>query len=150
MPFLKDRNVAHLGYIVRLPNRSEVKLQTPADLTGKLIEQSVKGLATLPRETRRWLESAKQAEADLRPLARLQNPGSQATYTGHMIRFVCFYLYIIADEKSRVDENLSHGSQAVDSSSEASSKGSGVKSRYNDSDNANLAGFLYFYYYFLP
>ena len=33
---------------------------------------------------------------------------------------------------------------------EASSKGSGVKSRYNDSDNANLAGFLYFYYYFLP
>lgn len=65
LPFLKDQNLAHLGYIARLPDRSEVKLQTAADLTGNLIEQSIKGLAFLPRETRRWLISAKQAEADL-------------------------------------------------------------------------------------
>jgi hypothetical protein len=64
LPFLKGRNLAYLGYVARLPDRSEVKLQTAADLTEKLIKRSVKGLATLPQETRRWLRSAKQAEAD--------------------------------------------------------------------------------------
>lgn len=67
-----------------------------------------------------------------------------------MIRIVCFYLRIIANEKSRVDEHSSHGSQAIDSSSEASSKGSSTESGYNDNDNTNLAGYLYLYYYFLP
>jgi hypothetical protein len=50
---LKGRNLAHLGYITRLPDRSKVKLQVAAELTEKLIKQSVGGLATLPRETRR-------------------------------------------------------------------------------------------------
>jgi hypothetical protein len=137
---LKGRNLAHLGYIARLPDRSEVKLQVAAELTKKLIEQSVGGLATLPRETRRWLRSAKQAEADQRLLARLQNPESQATYTGYMVRFVCFYLRIIADEESRVDEYLSQRSQVVDSSDEASSEDSGTESEYDDSDkDVNLA-----------
>jgi hypothetical protein len=76
LPFLKGRNLAHLGYTARLPDRNEAKLQLAAELTEKLIEQSVRGLATLLRETRRWLRSAKQAEADQRPLARLQNPES--------------------------------------------------------------------------
>jgi hypothetical protein len=140
LPFLKGRNRAHLGYVARLPDRSEVKLRTAADLTEKSIEQSVKGLATLLRETRRWLRSAKQAEADQRPLARLQNPESQATYAGYIIRFVCFYLRIIADEESRVDEFLSQGSQLVDSSDEESSEDSGTESEYDDSDNDNNAG----------
>lgn len=51
--FLKGRNLAHLGYVARLPDRNEVKLQLVAELTEALIEQSVRGLATLPRETRR-------------------------------------------------------------------------------------------------
>lgn len=55
LPFLKGRNLAYLGYIAHLPDRSEAKLRTAADLTENLIEQSVKSLATLPRETRRWL-----------------------------------------------------------------------------------------------
>jgi hypothetical protein len=62
--FLKGRNLAHLGYTARLPDRSEVKLQLAAELMEKLIEHCVKGLATLLRETRRWLHSAKQAEVD--------------------------------------------------------------------------------------
>jgi len=85
LPFLKGRNLAHLGYVARLPDRNEAKLQRAADVTGKLIEQGVRGLASLPRETRRWLRSAKQAEADQRPLARMQNPESQATYTNYMV-----------------------------------------------------------------
>jgi hypothetical protein len=140
LPFLKGRNLTYLGYIACLPDRSKAKLQTAADLTENLIEQSVKSLATLPRETQRWLRSAKQAEADQRPLARLQNPESQATYAGYIIRFVCFYLRIIADEESRVDEFLSQGSQLVDSSNEESSEDSGTESEYDDSDNDNNAG----------
>jgi hypothetical protein len=139
LPFLKGRNLAHMGYIARLPDRSEVKLQTVAELTEKLIEQSVKGLATLPRETRRWLRSAKLTEVDQRPLARLQNPESQATYAGYMIRFVCFYLRIIADEERRVDEFLSQRSQVADSGDEASSEEAGTESEYNDNDN-NASG----------
>jgi hypothetical protein len=48
---LKGCNLAYLGYIARLPDCSEVKLQVAAKLTEKLIEQSVRGLATLPQET---------------------------------------------------------------------------------------------------
>jgi hypothetical protein len=62
--FLKGRNLAHLGYTARLPDRSEVKLQLAAKLIEKLIEHCVKGLATLLQETQRWLHSAKQAEVD--------------------------------------------------------------------------------------
>ncbi|KAI1668018.1 hypothetical protein L13192_07154 [Pyrenophora tritici-repentis] len=101
---LKDRNLAHLGYQVRLPDRSEAKLQRAAKLTEQLIEKGVKGLSTLPRETRRWLRSAQQSEIDQRPLARLQNAESQATYTNYVVRFVCYYLRIISDEESRLEE----------------------------------------------
>jgi hypothetical protein len=91
LTFFEGRNLAHLGHQARLPDRNEVKRQAAAELTERLIEKCVKGLATLPRETRRWLRSAKQAQADQRPLARLQNPESQATYAGYIVRFVCFY-----------------------------------------------------------
>jgi hypothetical protein len=101
-------------------------------LTERLIEKCVKGLATLPQETRRWLRSAKQAEADQRPLARLQNPESQATYTGYIVRFVCFYLRIIADEERRVDEYQSQRERVVDSSGTDS-----AGSEYDDSDDNN-------------
>ena len=104
LSFLQGRNLAHLGYQARLPDRNEAKLQLAAKLTEELIEKSVRGLATLPQETRRWLRSAQQTEIDQRPLARLQNPESQATYTSYMVRFVCFYLRIVADEERRVDK----------------------------------------------
>jgi hypothetical protein len=67
-----------------------------------LIEQSVKGLAMLPQELRRWLQSAKQGKVDQRPLGQLQNPESQAVYASYMVRFVCFYLRVLADEEQRI------------------------------------------------
>jgi superfamily II DNA helicase RecQ len=132
LEFFKDRNLVHLGHQARLPDRNEAKLKTAAQLTERLIEKCVKGLATLPQETRRWLRSAKQAEADQRPLARLQNPESQATYTGYIVRFVCFYLRIIADEERRVDEYQSQRERVVDSSGTDS-----AGSEYDDSDDNN-------------
>jgi hypothetical protein len=76
LEFLKGWNLAYLAHQAWLPDCNEVKLQAAAQLTEQLIEKCVKGLATLLQETRRWLCSAKQAEADQQPLARLQNPES--------------------------------------------------------------------------
>jgi hypothetical protein len=106
LEFLKGRNLAHLAHQARLPDCNEVKLQAAAQLTEQLIEKCVKGLATLLQETRRWLCSAQQTDIDQQPLARLQNPESQATYASYMVQFVCFYLRIIADEERRVSKYL--------------------------------------------
>ncbi|KAL6164428.1 hypothetical protein ACJQWK_09163 [Exserohilum turcicum] len=135
LTFLEGRNLAHLGYQTRLPDRNEAKLQQAAKLTEELIERSVRGLATLPRELRRWLRSAQQTVVDQRPLARLQNPESQATYASYMVRFVCFYLRIIADEEHRVDGYLAERDRAVDADEDSASEGdTGTESEYDDSD----------------
>jgi hypothetical protein len=112
LSFLQGRNLAYLGYQARLPDRNEAKLQLATKLTEELMERSVRGLATHPQETRRWLRSAQQTEIDQRPLARLQNPESQATDTSYMVRFVCFHLRIVADEERRVDEYVAQRDQA--------------------------------------
>jgi len=83
---LAGRNLAHLAYQTRLPDRDEMKLHRAARLVELLVERSVAGLSTLARETRRWLQSVKRQEIDQRPLARLQNPESQARYTGYRVR----------------------------------------------------------------
>ena len=80
-----------------------MKLQRAAKLVELLVEQSVQGLSTLGRETRRWLRSAKRQEIDQRPLARLQNPESQVRYAGYMVKFVCYFLRIIADAGQRAE-----------------------------------------------
>jgi superfamily II DNA helicase RecQ len=139
LAFFKGRNLVHLGHQARLPDRNEVKLQAAAQLTEQLIEKCVKGLATLPQETRRWLRSARQTEVDQRPLARLQNPESQATYAGYIVRFVCFYLRIVADEEMRVEEYLSQRDWVVDSSEELRGEDTSTESEYEDSDNDNGA-----------
>jgi hypothetical protein len=122
-----------------LPDRNKVKLQAAAQLTEQLIKKCVKGLATLLQETRRWLRSAQQTDIDQRPLARLQNPESQATYASYMVRFVCFYLRIIADEERRVSEYLLQRDQVHNSSEELGSEDAGTESEYNNSDNDNDA-----------
>jgi hypothetical protein len=63
------------------------------------VERAVGGLRTLLQELRRWLQSAKQSEVDLRPMGRLQNLESQAVYVSYMVCFVCFYLRVLADEE---------------------------------------------------
>ena len=49
---LANRNRKHLAHQIRLPDRSEVKLQRAAKLVELLLERSVKGLLTLARELR--------------------------------------------------------------------------------------------------
>ncbi|CAE7173591.1 RecQ family helicase [Pyrenophora teres f. teres] len=132
--FFEGRNLAHLAHQARLPDRDEEKLQLAATLIVQLIERCVKGLATLPRETRRWLRSARPTDPDQRPLARLQNPESQATYVSYVVRFVCFYLRLIADEESRMNAYLARRDRAVDS---ASDEDAGTDSEYDDEDAAS-------------
>lgn len=91
-----------MAYQARAPDHSEHRMKLAAELTERLVERSVKGLATLPQEIRRWLRSAKQSEVDPRPLARLQNPESQTIYASYMARFVCFYLRVLGDGEQRV------------------------------------------------
>ena len=55
-----NQNLMHLAHQTRLPDRDEVKLQRAAKLVELFVEQSVKGLATLGQETRRWLRSVKR------------------------------------------------------------------------------------------
>jgi hypothetical protein len=80
-----------------------VKLQRAAKLVELLVEQSVKGLATLGCETRRWLRSAKRQEVNQRLLARLRNLESQARYASYIVKFVCYFLRIIADVEQTLD-----------------------------------------------
>ena len=138
---LRGRNLAHLGHQARLPNRSEMKLQLAAELTARLIERCVRGLSTLPRETRRWLRSAEQTNIDPRPLARLQNLASQAKYANYMIWFVCYYLRIVANDERRVEQYCSQqASQQQEwseesSSSSSSSEGSEYEADSNDEES---------------
>ena len=50
-----------------------------------------------------------------------------------MVRFVCFYLRIVADEERRVDEYIAQKDQAVSVDS-ASDKDASTESEYNNSD----------------
>ena len=121
LEFFKDRNLVHLAHQARAPDRSEHKLKLAAQLAEGLIERSVKGLATLPQELRRWLRSAKQSEIDVRPLGRLQNPESQAVYASYIVRFVCFYLRVLGDEEQRIMRFQQQRDTAARSESSAAS-----------------------------
>jgi hypothetical protein len=101
----KNRNLVHVAHQARLPGHDERKLKLAAELTERLLERSVKGLSTLALETRRWLRSAQPTKIDPRPLARLQNPESQSVYASYVVKFVCYYLRIIADEGARIAQS---------------------------------------------
>jgi len=143
---LKEKNLEHLAHAVRIPGRDEQKLKLAAHLVGVLIERSVAGLATLGRETRRWLRSAQREEVDQRPLARLQNPESQATYAGYYVKFVCYFLRIIADEQRRAVGSGGDGRNTSDDSetgsdSETSESEYSSESEYgSDSEDDGEAG----------
>lgn len=55
---LKDQNHAYLVCKARASDYGEHKIKPAADLTERLVKRNVKGLATLPQETRRWLRNA--------------------------------------------------------------------------------------------
>ena len=91
---LAGRNRVHLVHAVRLPGGDEPRLVKAAELFDTLIERCVRGLDTLPLETRRWLKSAKHSDPHPRPIGRLQNPQTQARYAGYIKKFVCYFLRI--------------------------------------------------------
>ena len=117
------RNLIHLAHQTRLPDHGEVKLQRAAKLVELLVERSVRGLSTLAQETRRWLKSAKRQEVDQRPMARLQNPESQARYARYMVKFVCYVLRFMAEADAEARLDAQGGSS---SSSSSSSSGEGT------------------------
>ncbi|KAF2279841.1 uncharacterized protein EI97DRAFT_429630 [Westerdykella ornata] len=119
---LAEWNLAHLAHQIRLPDREEVRLQRAAELVELLIERSVQGLSTLGWETRRWLRSARQEEVDVWPMARLQNPESQARYAGYMVKFVCYLLRIIADREVRVAMQDSSNEEDISNSDSSESE----------------------------
>lgn len=115
---LARSNRKYLAHAIRLPDKAEWRLQRAVKVVDLLVERSVAGLSTLARETRRWLRSAKREEIDQRPMARLQNPESQARYAGYWKQFMCYCLHLVAaeeevgehegemdDERSEVDES---------------------------------------------
>jgi superfamily II DNA helicase RecQ len=136
---LAKRNRVHLAHAIRLPKQNEPKLKRAARVVELLVERSVAGLSTLARETRRWLRSAQREEIDQRPMARLQNPESQARYAGYMVMFVCYVLRIIANEETRAassgDDTYSRDSNTEEddtSDDEASSSDSSRRRREPD------------------
>ncbi|KAL5430918.1 hypothetical protein PMIN07_012583 [Paraphaeosphaeria minitans] len=105
----------------------EPKLQKAARAVEQLVEQSVQGLSSLPRETRQWVKSAQANEIHQQPIAQLQNPESQARYTRYIVIFVCYVLRIVtakeADKESK-DTESSEGSSTNNSSNGDSSSSS--------------------------
>lgn len=78
---LHKSNLKHLAHAARLPG-NEPALKKIADSVNQMIEDCVKGLASLPQEIRRWLKSVK-VKVDQRPMHRLQNQDSQDRYTNY-------------------------------------------------------------------
>jgi hypothetical protein len=122
-----NRNLMHLTHQTQLPDQGKAKLRQAAKLTELLVERSVKGLSTLAQETRRWLRSAKRQEVDQRPMARLQNPESQARYASYMVKCVCYALRLAADAEARMI--------AQESSCEVSDKDEDNTRSRDNSDN---------------
>lgn len=69
---LAKSNLKHLAYCNRLPDkREEPVLVQVAEVVDLFLEQCVKGLDSLPKQTKRQLRSAKEADLDPRPFSRL-------------------------------------------------------------------------------
>jgi hypothetical protein len=104
---LGKSNLKHLTHVARLPGKDEPELKVVADSVDDLIEDCVKGLASLPREIRRWLKSAKMEEVDQHPMGRLQNQNSQDRYANYWKRLICYSLRVIHSEQSHEAESPS-------------------------------------------
>ena len=128
-------NLKHLSRASRLPDREEQVLQRVVELNSSLIERCVGGLSTLDHETRRWLRSAKQAEADVRPLARLQNSDSQQRYALYTARLVCYCLRVLQDSESEATEIIPDEQTESDKDSNATISDGGSKSSEGETYN---------------
>ncbi|KAG6233300.1 hypothetical protein E4U48_001598 [Claviceps purpurea] len=70
---LWESNLEHLAHAARLPGKDEPELEVIADAIEDLIEDCVKGLASLPLDIRRWLRSDHPTEMHPRPIGRSTN-----------------------------------------------------------------------------
>ena len=83
------------------------------------------------------MKSAKRQEIDQRPIARLQNPESQARYAGYMVKFVCYALRFVADAEARmaVQEGGNAGSDEEDEGDEDGLEEEEEEEEENDDDD---------------
>lgn len=134
-------NLRHLSRVSRLPDREERMLQRVVELNNTLVEQSVTGLSTLDRETRRWIRSAKLSEPDQRPLARLQNASSQQTYVTYMSRFACYSLRVLqsCEDRERLREADEGSDDDTDSGSDSTSRDDHSDSEASSSGDTGYA-----------
>jgi hypothetical protein len=114
---LAKRNMKFLAHASRLPDRDELVLQEVVRVLDLLMHQAVTGLSTLDIETRRWLKSAKRAEPDVRPFARLQNSESQDRYTGYVRRLFGYLMRVWVAEQELKPEHEQHGQEASEGNS---------------------------------
>ena len=68
----------------------------------------------------------------MRPLARLQNPESQAVYASYMVRLVCFYLRVLADEEQRIVRFREQQNEAAYAESQSASGSEGDSEEDDD------------------
>jgi hypothetical protein len=98
---LGGSNLKHLAHAARLPGKDEPGLRKIGEAVDQMIEDCVKGLASLPQEIRRWLKSAKMEEVDPRPMGRLQNQDSQDRYANYWKRLICYSLRVAQSEQQQ-------------------------------------------------
>ena len=65
-------------------------------------------------------------------MARLQNPESQAVYASYMVRFVCFYLRVLADEEQRIVRFREQQNEAAYAESQSASGSEGDSEEDDD------------------
>ncbi|KAG6199899.1 hypothetical protein E4U35_006451 [Claviceps purpurea] len=81
---LWESNLEHLAHAARLPGKDDPELEVIADAVEDLIEDCVKGLASLPLDIRRWLRSDHPTEMHPRPMGRLTNRIVHYKYREHL------------------------------------------------------------------
>ena len=134
---LAKSNQLHLAHASRLPDRDETELIQATKLVETLVEKCVAGLRTLHPETRRWLRSATREEADMRPIARLQNRDSQLRYAGYLKRFICYALRVSRRAARRRHSSTVNSQPRDESDNESSNSSDSVFEGDSESDTVS-------------
>jgi hypothetical protein len=93
-----------LSYAIRPPGDDVPELKQVVLVVEELVEQAVRGLSTLSIDTLRWLRSPKPSEADVRPLNRMQNKGSQQRAARLWARLLCYCVRLVASKEEEEEE----------------------------------------------
>ncbi|KAG6321566.1 hypothetical protein E4U22_001719 [Claviceps purpurea] len=96
---LWESNLEHLAHAAGLPGKDEPELEVIADAIKDLIEDCVKGLASLPLDIRRWLRSDHPTEMHPRPIGRSTNRVVHYKYANIWKRLICYSLRVAQSEE---------------------------------------------------